>query len=82
MKKRIFLVGIIATISLSAFLISCENEEDKSCSCREFNAAGKQLGGVSNFYPSSWGAKDCSELQTKLRVQALDLGLNNTFSCN
>ena len=82
MKNFFFLVGIIAVMGLGAFLISCEREvEEKSCSCKEFAPNG-QLGGTKDLYPSSWGAKNCSELESKLRVQALSLGVNNNFQCN
>jgi len=81
MKKRFFLVGTIATMSLGVFLLSCEKEkeEEKSCFCVETAQDGSVYS--NSFYPSSWGAKDCNELNTKLRAQALSVGLNSTFSC-
>ena len=82
MKKKFLLVGVIAIFGLSAFLTSCEKDEpeEKSCVCTERNPSGAVSTGET-YYPSSWGAKDCSELQVKLRVEALRLGYDNVFSC-
>jgi hypothetical protein len=83
MKKKFFLVGIIAIMSLGA-LVSCSDDDNggsaKSCNCTEYSD-GENVGS-NTINPSSFGAANCSDLAIKLRAEALKSGYNNNFSCN
>ena len=68
MKKYIF-ISAVALFAFSSFLVSCsEEEETKMCTCIEYDyyygdSYTKQLD------PESFGAKNCSDLAIKLRMQ-------------
>jgi hypothetical protein len=68
MKKRIFIVGLVALIGLSVFFISCKEEESKKCSCTETDYSGYSA--TRELDPASYGATNCSDLEVKLRMQA------------
>lgn len=70
--KRIILAGSIVLIGFSLFLLSACQKEEESCSCKD------SYGGRQNVYPSSYGAKTCSDLALKLRADSGDWGI----SCN
>lgn len=65
MKKVFFLATIIALCTTCLFVItSCEKEE-KMCTCTETDYGYSSTQQVD---PSSFGAKNCSDLAVKLRM--------------
>ena len=82
MKKKFFLVGVIALFSLGAFIVSCSKDDpvSKSCTCTEY--ADGYAYNTRTLDPESWGAKNCSDLQLKLRAEALQSGYDETFDCH
>ena len=79
MKKKIFLVGIIAIMGLGEFLVSCSKDDDggKTCTCIEVGYSGSR-----QIDPSSYGTKNCSDLELKLKTAAAQSGYNSSFSCH
>jgi len=69
MKKKIFLVGIIATMGLGTFIVSCSKDEDsgnKTCNCTERNSQGQSH--VVQVSPSDYGVSNCSSLTSVLQA--------------
>lgn len=60
--------------------VSCE-KEDSSCVCTEYDEYGYSYGSTT-INPGSYGAKTCSDLEKKLRGEALKAGYDETFSCH
>jgi len=82
MKKKFFLISAVIVMGFGAFLFSCKKEET-SCYCTEYSSPTSAPISSGNFYPSTWGAKGCSELATKLHLYGIEHGLNNhVFICN
>lgn len=80
MKKRIITVMAVMLSAVCVFCaVSCEKEEP-SCVCTEY-ANGYNYGSAI-INPDSYGAKNCSDLATKLRIEALKVGYDETFSCH
>ena len=81
MKKRIITVMAVMLSAVCVFCaVSCEKEES-SCVCTEYDDKGYNYGSTT-INPDSYGAKNCSDLATKLRIEALKVGYNETFSCH
>ncbi len=77
MKRKIMLIGIITTMGLSAFLVSCSKDESNTCSCQESDFSGYNA--TRNVSPSSYGASNCADLELKLRQQS---GGEFMYSCH
>jgi hypothetical protein len=79
--KKLILVAAIAVLALGAFLVSCDKDKDTSCNCIEIDEEGDRVGSKS-LNPASYGAANCSDLETKLRTAALGGGYDSVFSCS
>lgn len=75
--KKILLVGAIAAMTLGLFLASCEKAEDKACTCTESGDGD----GTRDVTPSSYGAKNCSDLELKLTQASVQSGFDSDFTC-
>lgn len=75
MKKiKFFFVGTVALIGAITFFSSCNEEEnDESCVCHSSHGLTRVIN------PSSFGARNCSDLEIVMEAQASD-GI--TYSCN
>jgi len=68
MKKKFFLVGIIATMSLGAFLVSCSKDDDKKdnfkgCTCTQVDYDGwRGTFPVSASEAKEYGLTDCNQV--------------------
>ena len=58
-------------------LSSCNNDEDESCSCTKYEDGYRAQS--REITPSSFGAKNCSDLAIKMEVYA-DYGV--TYTCH
>jgi len=78
MKKTTIM--IIAAL-LSLFLFS-QCSKNSSCKCEEYDATDNYYYGSTVMDPESWGAKNCSDLEIKLRTEALQSGYDEYFKCH
>lgn len=60
--------------------VSCE-KEDSSCVCDAYTEDGFNYDSTT-YNPGSYGAKNCSDLEKKLRSEALKAGYDETYSCH
>ena len=77
MKKAL----IISAALLNLFLFS-QCSKSSSCRCEEYDATDGYYYGSKVMDPASWGATNCSDLEVKLRTQALQSGYDEIFHCS
>lgn len=76
MKKVIILAAALFSLML---LSQCN--KSSSCKCDEYDATDNYYYGSRVVDPASWGAANCSDLELKLRAQALQSGYDERFNC-
>lgn len=81
MKKLLVMLSLVTLVCIA--FSSCDDGGDssKSCTCTEYDETGSSYGSKT-IDPASWGATNCSDLEVKLRKDALQSGYNSTFSCH
>jgi len=67
MKKKVFSLFAVALSAFAICLTACEDEES-SCTCTETDYEGYNA--TKELNPESFGAKNCSDLAVKLKMQA------------
>ena len=73
MKKKIVLVGVIASMGLGAFLASCDDAASKGCDC---SIAGIYSISYTPEVMQEAGIKTCKELQNFLSEESGYLGMD------
>lgn len=68
-------------IALFGVLLFAQCSKSFSCRCEEYDATDGYYYGSKDMDPESWGAKNCSDLEIKLRTEALQSGFNEIFRC-
>ncbi len=68
-------------IALFGVLLFAQCSKSSSCRCEEYDATDGYYYGSKDMDPESWGAKNCSDLEIKLRTEALQSGFNEIFRC-
>lgn len=76
MKKAIILAA-----ALFSLMLFSQCSKSSSCKCEEYDATDNYYYGSTTMDPESWGAKNCSDLEIKLRTEALQSGYNEIFRC-
>lgn len=72
------------TILVAAFfclMLFPKCNKSSSCKCEEYDATDNYYYGSTIMDPESWGAKNCNDLEIKLRMQALQSGYDEYFKC-
>ena len=73
---------IIFTVALFGLMLFSQCSKSSSCKCEEYDATDGYYYGSKVMDPESWGAKNCSDLEVKLRTQALQSGYDEIFKCS
>ena len=72
---------LILAVAIFSLMLFSQCSKSSSCKCEEYDATGYYYGSKV-MDPESWGAKNCSDLEVKLRTQALQSGYDETFRCS
>lgn len=72
---------IILTVALVCLSLFSQCTKNTSCRCREYDASDHYYFGSKTMDPESFGATNCSDLETKLRIQAVQAGYDEIFEC-
>lgn len=76
MKKLLILAAALFNLMLFS-----QCSKSSSCKCEEYDATDNYYYGSTTMDPESWGAKNCNDLEIKLRMQALQSGYDEYFKC-
>lgn len=79
MKKQILAALLISISTACVFFTSCKDDDEKSCSCTEFDTE-TGYSASQTLDPSSYGATNCSDLAVKLNMQMYNS--EYYYSCN
>lgn len=72
---------LIFAVALLSLMLLPQCNKSSSCKCEEYDATDNYYYGSTTMDPESWGAKNCNDLEIKLRMQALQSGYDEYFKC-
>ena len=73
---------LLVALCLGGALLVTSCNKVKTCKCREINPTAGVSSDYQSMDPESWGAKNCTDLQAKLRIEVVNMGFpNNYFEC-
>lgn len=71
----------ILAVALFGLMLLPQCNKSSSCKCDEYDATDNYHYGSRVIDPASYGATNCSDLELKLRAQALQSGYDERFNC-
>lgn len=73
---------LILAVALFSLMMFTQCSKGSSCKCEEYDATDNYYYGSRVIDAESYGAKNCSDLELKLRAQALQSGYDERFNCS
>jgi hypothetical protein len=73
---------LILAVALFGLMLFTQCSKTSKCKCEEYDATDNYYYGSTIMDPESWGATNCSDLEIKLRMQALQSGYDEYFKCH
>ena len=70
MKKFIFVLALVT--SMAVFTACKDDDDSKTCSCKEYDLYTNEYIGSSEIDPSSFNASNCHDLANHLNQFAID----------
>lgn len=73
---------LIVAAAVFSMVLFTQCSKSTSCKCEEYDNETHYHAGSTTMDPESWGAKNCNDLELKLRAQALQIGYDGRYECH